>query len=249
MRLPPIRPPAKIPALWREHPELAPARRPVSSNFRAGAALAGLATRFPFHPVCGATTKRGTRCKAPQVAGANRCRYHGGGRILLRRARETLKKSRSRSVISKCLWYLEKALHNRVRQHLKPGERQLGIREEEAQHAARFIACAIRQGWATRDLVNSLHMVAEQTRPYRAQDITCAIGAYLSATSKCEPPAFRFAAFAAELQLNDDERFSAAKAMGLQLLEDRDPRDVNEQIGYELASRSLERRARKRQRK
>ena len=71
----------------------------------------------------------------------------------------------------------------------------------------------------------------------------------LSATSKCEPPAFRFAAFAAELQLNDDERFSAAKAMGLQLLEDRDPRDVNEQIGYELASRSLERRARKRQRK
>jgi hypothetical protein len=63
--------------------------------------LAGLHTRFPVHPECNARTKRGTPCKAPKVAGANRCRHHGGGRMLLRRARQTLATTRSRAVMAK----------------------------------------------------------------------------------------------------------------------------------------------------
>src|SRR5215475_11434879 len=123
MRLPPIRPTARMPMLWLRHPELAPKRRTAGSKFLAGKVLAGLQTRFPAHPVCGARTKGGTSCKAPKVAGASRCYHHGGGRVLLRRARETLARTRSQSVMAKCLWYLEKACRNRARRHLKAGER------------------------------------------------------------------------------------------------------------------------------
>ena len=67
MRLRPIRPPARLPSLWQQRPELAPPRRNASAAFRAGATLAGLWTRFPAHPVCGVGTKRGTPCKAPEL--------------------------------------------------------------------------------------------------------------------------------------------------------------------------------------
>ena len=108
--------------------------------------MAGLHTRFPVHPECYARTKRGTPCKAPKVAGADRCRHHGGGRMLLRRARQTLATTRSRAVMAKCLWYLEKAHRNRIRRHLKAGERQLARREAEAQRAIAFVSQALREG-------------------------------------------------------------------------------------------------------
>ena len=143
MRLRPIRPTARLPTLWQQHPELAPPRRRANAAFVAGATLAGLHTRFPVHPECNARTKRGTPCKAPKVAGANRCRHHGGGRMLLRRARQTLATTRSRAVMAKCLWYLEKAHRNRIRRHLKAGERQLARREAEAQRAIALVSQAI----------------------------------------------------------------------------------------------------------
>ena len=210
--------------------------------------MAGLATRFPVHPVCGARTKRGTRCKAPQVAGAKRCRHHGGGRVLLQRARETVKKTRSRSIISKCLWYFEKAHRNRVRQYLKAGERQLAAREAAAEQANKFIASAAREGWASRDLINRLHSAAEAARPYRSQDVACAVGAFLSAMSRCEPPPFRFAAFASELQLDEGEQSIAADLVGVHLAAGADRQNANEGIGCELTLRSLKRRALRRQR-
>ena len=142
MRLRPIRPTARLPTLWQQHPELAPPRRRANAAFVAGATLAGLHTRFPVHPECNARTKRGTPCKAPKVAGANRCRHHGGGRMLLRRARQTLATTRSRAVMAKCLWYLEKAHRNRIRRHLKAGERQLARREAEAQRAIALVSQA-----------------------------------------------------------------------------------------------------------
>ena len=200
MRLRPIRPPARLPALWQQRPELAPPRRGASRAFRAGAALAGLWTRFPAHPVCGARTKRGTPCKGPKVAGANRCLHHGGGRMLLSRARQTLATTRSRSIMAKCLWYFEKAHRNRIRRHLKAGERQLARREAEAQRAIAFISQAVREGWATADLVGRLYRAGDQIRPYRPQDVTCAAGAFLNSMSSGEPLRLRFDAFASELQ-------------------------------------------------
>ena len=143
--------------MWLQHPELAPQRRAASAAFRAGASLAGLCTRFPAHPVCGARTKRGSRCKAPKVAGSTRCRHHGGGRVLLHRARQTLARTRSRSIMAKCLWYLEKAHRNRVRQHLKTGERQLSLREKQAEQATASISGAICEGGMLSDLVRRLY--------------------------------------------------------------------------------------------
>ena len=245
MRLRPIRPPARLPTLWQRHPELAPPRRDASAAFRAGAALAGLWTRFPAHPVCGARTKRGTLCKAPKVAGANRCLHHGGGRLLLRRARETLATTRSRSIMAKCLWYLEKAHRNRIRRHLKAGERQLARREAKAQQASAFISQSVREGWATADLVGRLYRAGDQIRPYRPQDVTCAAGAFLNLMSSGQPLRFCFDAFASELQVSEDERFTAAAIVGVRLPEERDLRNANEQVEYALASRSLVRRARK----
>ena len=165
MRLRPIRPTARLPTLWLQHPELAPPRRRANAAFVAGATLAGLHTRFPVHPECNARTKRGTPCKAPKVAGANRCRHHGGGRMLLRRARQTLATTRSRAVMAKCLWYLEKAHRNRIRRHLKAGERQLARREAEAQRAIALVSQAIREGWATADLVARLYRAGDEVRP------------------------------------------------------------------------------------
>ena len=243
MRLRPIRPPARVPALWRRHPELAPARRGANAAFRAGAALAGLSTRFPAHPVCGARTKRGTPCKAPKVSGANRCLHHGGGRMLLRRARQTLATTRSRSIMAKCLWYFEKAHRNRIRRHLKAGERQLAHREAEAQRASAFISQAMREGWATAELVGRLYRAGDQIRPYRPQDVACAAGAYLEAMSNGQPLRLRFEAFVSELQVSEDERFTAAEIIDVRLPEERDRRNANEQVEYALASRSLVRRA------
>ena len=245
MRLRPIRPPARLPTLWKQHPELAPLRRSASAAFRAGAALAGLWTRFPAHPVCGARTKRGTPCKAPKVTGANRCLHHGGGRMLLRRARQTLATTRSRSIMAKCLWYFEKAHRNRIRRHLKAGERQLARREAEAQRATTLMSQAIREGWATADLVGRLYRAGDAIRPYRSQDVACAAGAFLNAMSSGQPLRLRFEAFASELQVDESERFTAAAIIGVRLPEERDPSNANEQVEYALASRSLVRRARK----
>jgi len=179
MRLPPIRPPAKMPRLWQQRPELAPPRRLANAAFLEGNLLAGLWTRFPAHPTCGARTKKGTPCKAPRVAGATRCFHHGGGHILLRRARQTLSKTRSRSVMGKCLWYLEKSHRNRIRRHLKAGERQLAVREAEAQRAIAFVSQATREGWAPAELVRGLYRAGDKVRPYRPQDVACAAGAFL----------------------------------------------------------------------
>ena len=187
MRLRPIRPTARLPTLWLQHPELAPPRRRANAAFVAGAPLAGLHTRFPVHPECNARTKRGTSCKAPKVAGANRCRHHGGGRMLLRRARQTLATTRSRAVMAKCLWYLEKAHRNRIRRHLKAGERQLARREAEAQRAIAFVSQALREGWATADLVARLYRAGDEVRPYRPQDVSCAAGAFLHSMSSGQP--------------------------------------------------------------
>lgn len=239
MRLRSIRPIARLPLLWQERPDLAPPRRFASASFRAGSALAGLHTRFPNHPVCGARTKPGRPCKAPKVAGANRCRHHGGGRVLLLRARQTLAKTRSRSIMAKCLWHLERAHRNAVRRHLKAGERKLALREAEAQRANAFISLALREGWATPELVGSLYRAGDEARPYRPQDTHCAVGAFLRALSANEPPLFRFEAFASELQLDEVERFSAAAIVGVRLLGQPDLRDVNEAIRDALASRSL----------
>ncbi len=245
MRLRPIRPPARLPPLWQQRPELAPPRRDANAAFRAGAALAGLWTRFPAHPVCGARTKRGTRCKGTKVAGANRCRHHGGGSMLLRRARQTLATTRSRSIMAKCLWYFEKAHRNRIRRHLKAGERQLARREAEAERATTLISQAIREGWATADLVGRLYRAGDAIRPYRSQDVACAAGAFLNAMSGGEPLQWRFQAFTSELQVSEDERRFAAEIIGIRLPEERDLRNANEQVHYALASRSLVRRARK----
>ena len=63
--------------------------------------------------------------------------------------------------------------------------------------------------------------------------------------SSGEPLRLRFEAFASELQVNEDERFTAAEIIGVRLPEERDLRNANEQVEYALASRSLVRRARK----
>jgi hypothetical protein len=243
MRLPPIRSPAKLPRLWQRRPELAPPRRVANAAFLEGNLLAGLCTRFPAHPTCGARTKRGTRCKAPRVAGANRCRHHGGGRMLLRRARQTLATTRSRSIMAKCLWYFEKAHRNRIRQHLKAGERQLAFREAEAQRAIAFVSQTVREGGAPAELVGRLYRAGDKVRPYRPQDVACAAGAFLTSMGSGEPPRMRFEAFASELQLDEHERFTAAAIIGLRLPAEHDPRNANEQVASALASRSLVRRA------
>jgi hypothetical protein len=246
MGLPPIRPPSRMPRLWLEHPELAPPRRRASAAFRAGASLAGLGTRFPARSVCGARTKRGRQCKAPKVLGSNRCRHHGGGRVLLRRARQTLARTRSRSVMAKCLWYLEKAQRNRVRQHLKAGERQLAQREAQAEQATAGIARALREGGIIADLVRRLYRAGGDARPYRPQDVGCALGAFLTGLSNGDPPLMRFEAFAAELRLNETERLAAAATIGVRLPREAEPalRGPVEHIEHELAVRSLRRRAR-----
>ncbi len=243
MRLPPIRPPAKMPRLWQQHPELAPPRRLANAAFLRGNLLAGLFTRFPAHPTCGARTKRGSPCEAPRVAGATRCRHHGGGRMLLRRARQTLATTRSRSIMAKCLWYFEKAHRNQRRRHLKAGERQLALREAEAQRATKLISQAVREGWATADLLGRLYRAGDQIRPYRPQDVACAAGAFLDAMSNGQPLRLRFDGFASELQLEEEERFAAAAIIGLRLPEEPDPKNANEQVEHALVSRFLVRRA------
>ena len=217
MSLPPIRPPARLPELWQRRPHLAPPRRVANAAFLKGNVLAGLRTRFPVHTICGARTKKGTVCKAPKVAGSNRCRHHGGGRMLLSRAGETLTRTRSRSVMAKCLWYFEKAHRNRIRRHLKAGERQLAQREAEAEQANQLISLALREGWATPDLVRCLYRAGDEARPYRPQDIHCAVGAFLKALSNFEPLRLRFEAFASELQLDETERLAAAAIIGVRL--------------------------------
>jgi len=146
--------------------------------------------------------------------------------------------------MAKCLWYLEKAHRNRIRRHLKAGERQLARREAEAQRAIAFISQALREGWATTDLIARLYRAGDAVRPYRPQEVTCAAGAFLHSMSGGEPLLLRFAAFASELRVDENERYKAAAIIGLRLPEERDdPRNANEQVAYALASRSLLRRA------
>ena len=209
-RLPPIRPPAKVPVLWRKRPDLAPPRRTANANFLSVNVLAGVATRFPFHRPCGARTKKGTICKAPKVAGSSRCRYHGGGSILLRRARQTLAVTRSRSVAAKCLWYIEKSLRNRSRQHLKVGEAEFARRVADAERASRIITRAERDGVVNTDVIRQLYRLGNKLRPYREHDIHRAAGAYCDALIAGQPPPARFEAFASVLHLSEDERIGAA---------------------------------------
>ena len=98
------------------------------------------------------------------------------------------KKTRSRSIMAKCLWLFAKAHRNAVRRHLKAGERKLALREAEAEQANAFISLALREGWATTDLVRSLYRAGDEARPYRPEDIHCAVGAFLKAISDKEPP-------------------------------------------------------------
>jgi len=163
--------------------------------------------------------------------------------MLLRRARQTLATTRSRSIMAKCLWYFEKAHRNRIRQHLKAGERQLAFREAEAQRAIAFVSQAMREGWATAELVGRLYRAGDGARRYRPQDVACAAGAFLTSIRSGEPPRMRFEAFASELQLDEHERFTAAAIIGLRLPAEHDPRNANEQVASALASRSLVRRA------
>ena len=103
----------------------------------------------------------------------------------------------------------------------------------------------MREGWATADLVGRLYRAGDQIRPYRSQDVACAAGAFLTSMSNREPLRFCFDAFAAELQVGEDERFTAAAIIGARLPEERDFRNAHEQVEYALASRALVRRARK----
>ena len=166
--------------------------------------------------------------------------------MLLRRARQTLGTSRSRSVISKCLWYFEKAHRNQRRRHLKAGERQLALREEEAQRAIAFVSQAMREGWAPADLLGRLYRAGDQIRPYRPQDVACAAGAFLNSMSSGQALRLRFDGFASELQLDEEERSAAAAIIGVRLPEEPDPKNANEQVEHALVSRSLVRRAGKR---
>jgi hypothetical protein len=144
--------------------------------------------------------------------------------------------------MAKCLWYLEKAHHNRVRRHLKAGERKLALREAEAERANAFISLALREGWATPALVRSLYRAGDEARPYRPQDTHCAVGAFLKALSANEPPLFRFEAFAAELQLDEVERFAAAEKVGVRLIGHVIDRDAYGDVSDAFASRAQTRR-------
>ena len=246
-RLPPIRPPAKVPVLWRKRPDLAPPRRTANANFLSVNVTAGIPTRFPHHPVCGARTKKGTKCRAPAVASGSRCRYHGGGRILLRRARQTLAITRSRSVAAKCLWYIERSVRNRSRQHLKAGEAEFVRREADAEQASRIITRAERNGAINTDLIGQLYRLGNTLRPYREYDIHRAAGAYCEALIASLPPLARFEAFASALHLSEDERIGAARALGVKLLtrlEIQSPIDAVDQV---FAGRSDVRRVRRKQ--
>ena len=161
-------------------------------------------------------------------------------------ARQTLATTRSRSIMAKCLWYFEKAHRNQRRRHLKAGERQLALREAEAQRAIAFVSQAMREGWATADLVGRLYRAGDKVRPYRPQDVACAAGAFLNSMCSGEPLRVRFEAFASELQLDEEERSVAAAIIGLRLPEERDLGNANEQVEHALASRSLVRRAERR---
>jgi hypothetical protein len=197
---------------------LAAPRRMPSANFLAMNLMAGVATRFPNHPVCGARTKGGGKCRAPKVAGGNRCRHHGGGRILLRRARQTLAVTRSRSVASKCLWYLGKSIRNRSRQYVKVGDAEFARREADADRASRIITRAEREGVVTTDLIRQLYRLGNKLRPYREHDIHCAAGAYCSAVMAGTSSLARFEAFASELHLDWEERRAVAPMLGTRLI-------------------------------
>ena len=144
--------------------------------------------------------------------------------------------------MAKCLWYLEKAHRNRVRRHLKAGERKLARREAEAERANAFISLALREGWATPALVGSLYRAGDEARPYRPQDTHCAVGAFLKALSANEPSLFRFEAFASELQLDEIERLAAAEKVGVRLIRQVADRDAYGDVSDALASRTETRR-------
>ena len=216
MRLRPIRPTARLPTLWLQHPELAPPRRRANAAFVAGATVAGLHTRFPVHPECNARTRRGTRSKAPKVAGANRCRHHGGGRMLLRRARETLATTRSRAIMEKCLWYLAEGEPQSNSTASEGWRTPVGASGSGSTTCYRIHLPSICAKAGQR-LIWSQGCIApgDKVRPYRPQDVTCAAGAFLRSMSSGQPLRLRFEAFASELQADEHERLKAAAIIGL----------------------------------
>jgi len=209
--------------------------------------MAGFVTRFPAHPACGARTKKGTKCKAPKVAGGSRCRYHGGGRTLLRRARQTLAVTRSRSVAAKCLWYIEKSVRNRSRQHLKVSEDKFAKREADAEKASQIITYAVRDGVVTPELIRNLYRLGNKLRPYREHDIHCAAGAYCERVVAGQLPLACYEAFASELYLDWRERRAVAPILGAHLVEQPKFNNPNEAIDQAFAVRSDIRRVSRRQ--
>jgi hypothetical protein len=139
--------------------------------------------------------------------------------------------------MAKCLWYLEKAHRNAIRRHLKAGERGLALREAEAEQANAYVSVALREGWATADLVRCLYRTGNEARPYRPQDVHCAAAAFLKALSQGQPPVFRFEAFASELQMDETERLDAAEQIGIRLLGQARLTNSNDAVKDALASR------------
>ena len=148
--------------------------------------------------------------------------------------------------MGKCLWYFEKAHRNEVRRHLKTGERKLAVREAEAEQASAYISLALREGWATADLVRSLYRAGDKARSYRAQDVHCAAAAFLKGLSEGLSTLFRFEAFASELQLDESERFEAAGKLGIRLIGQPSHTYSNDEVSNAFASRSDVRRILKR---
>jgi len=148
--------------------------------------------------------------------------------------------------MAKCLWYLEKAHRNAVRRHLKAGERELAFREAEAERANAYVSIAVREGWATTDLVRSLYWTGDGARPYRPQDVHCAAAAFLKALSDGQLPLFRFEVFASELQLDETERLEAAEKIGIRLIGQPRQTNANDAVRDALASRHEVRRTLKR---
>ena len=133
-----------------------------------------------------------------------------------------------------------------VRRHLKAGERKLAVREAEAEQANAYISVALREGWATTDLVRCLYRAGDEARPYRPQDTHCATAAFLKALADGQPPLFRFEAFASELELDERERFEAAEKIGIRLMGQPDLRDANDEVRNAFASRAFVRNTLKR---
>ena len=180
MRLRPIRPPARLPTLWQRHPELAPPRRGANAAFRGRSSIG-----WTMHPISGASSlRRAHQARHPLQSAKSRWRQPmPSSRRRTHAVASRPPDARNNAIPvdhGKMPWYFEKAHRNRIRRHLKAGERQLARREAEAQRAIAFISQAMREGWATADLVGRLYRAGDKIRPYRPQDVACAAGAFLT---------------------------------------------------------------------